>query len=130
MNTVKTTCSLFVCVFLVCGCSTPKFEEYHGSEILQGKGGELHSVDGIDFWENGDPDRKYKILGDIEESPKQRPALGRVSRLFSNPDDRDSAVAKVAHEKGGDAVVIVAKAPEPFADADEATDGQYGNLSL
>ena len=122
-------CTLFLGALLVDGCSTPKFSEYHGSEMFQGKGGALHSVDGIDFWEHGDPARKYKILGAIENSPKHRLPLGRLSRLVPNPGNRESAIAKVAHKQGGDAVVVVAKAPEPYTDASETTDGRSGNRS-
>ena len=102
--------SVFTAAVLLCGCSSTKFTEYHGSEVLQGAGGEERTVDGIDFWEKGDPDRKYKILGVIEESRKHRLPLGRFSRIFSNSgdtDDRDSVIAKAAHEHGGDAVIFV-----------------------
>lgn len=131
---MKTTTSpmlgtLFLGALLVGDCSTPKFEEYHGSEILRGKGGVMHSVDGIDFWEHGDPDRKYKILGAIENKPKKRLPLGRLSSLVPKSGNRESAIAKVAHKRGGDAVVVVAKAPDPYADASEATDGRHGNRS-
>jgi hypothetical protein len=121
--------TLFLGALLLVGCSTTKFDEYHGSEILQGKGGVMHSVDGIDFWEHGDPDRKYKILGALETSPKKRIPLGRLSGLVSNSGDRESGIAKAAHKRGGDAVVVVAKAPDPSADASEATDGRSGHRS-
>jgi len=120
---------LLAAAFLVCGCSTAKYEEFHSSDVVQGKGGELRDVDGMDFWENGDPDRKYKILGTIEESPKHHLPLGRVSRLFSGSDDRDSAIAKVAHKKGGDAVVKVPKAPEPATDDEQPIEGRHDNRS-
>jgi hypothetical protein len=123
--------TLFACALLVCGCATPKFEAYHGSEIFQGKGGEVHSVEGMDFWENGDPVRKYRILGIVGETPRRRLPLGRVSRLLpdSGSGDRESAIAKVARKQGGDAVVIVAKTPEPSPDAEETADGNHGGRS-
>ena len=101
---------VFAAAVLLGGCSSTKFTEYHGSEVLQGAGGEERSVNGIVFWQNGYPDRKYKILGVIEESRKHRLPLGRFSRIFSdggNSDGRDSAIAKAAHEHGGDAVIFV-----------------------
>ena len=123
--------TLFVCVLLVCGCSTTKFTAYHGSEVFQGKGGTESSVDGIDFWENGDPDRKYEILGIIEETPKHqiRLPLGHISGLFSDSGDRESTIANAARKEGGDAVVRVPKAPQPSTDADEAADAWPGNRS-
>jgi hypothetical protein len=97
--------TLFVATVFLCGCSSTKFTEYHGSEVFQGTGGSVRVVDGIDFWENGDSNRKYKILGVIDESHKHGYLPGRFNRLFSDSGDRESAIAKVAHKQGGDAVV-------------------------
>jgi hypothetical protein len=105
--------TLFVATVFLCSCSSARFTEYHGSEVFQGTGGSVRAVDGIDFWKNGEPDRKYKILGIIEESRGYRLPFGRFSRLFSDSGDRDSAIAKAAHKHGGDAVVFVARNQEP-----------------
>jgi hypothetical protein len=51
-----------VCIFAA-GCSTTTFTEFRGQGVLEGKGGTVRKVGGIDFWENGEPDRKYRILG-------------------------------------------------------------------
>jgi hypothetical protein len=102
--------SIVAAAVLLGGCSSTKFTEYHGSDVFQGAGGEERSVDGIVFWQNGYPDRKYKILGVIEESRKHRLPLGRFSRIFSDggdSDGREAAIAKAAHEHGGDAVIFV-----------------------
>jgi hypothetical protein len=119
--------TLFVTAALLCGCSSPKFTEYHGSEVFQGAGGTMRTVDGIDFWENGEPDRKYKILGVIEESHKSRLPFGRFSRLFSNTGDRDSAIAKFAHKQGGDAVIFAGETPEPSTDSEQSSEGWSGH---
>ncbi|HSY19890.1 MAG TPA: hypothetical protein VK815_16220 [Candidatus Acidoferrales bacterium] len=120
-------CALGVGMLFICGCSTTTFDEYHGSEIIQGKGGEMHPVDGIELWANGDPARKYKILGTIEESHGQQSGMGRVSSLFPNSGDGDSDIAKVARKNGGDAVIFMAKTPEPSSNTVESTEGQHGN---
>ncbi len=75
----------------------------------------MRVVDGIDFWENGDSSRKYKILGVIDESHKRGslPLPGHFNRLFSDSGDRESAIAKAAHKQGGDAVIFVARDQEP-----------------
>ena len=116
--------TLCVATVLLCGCSTFKFTEYHGSEVFQGKGGEARTVDGIDFWEGGDSSRKYKILGVIDESPRHRLPLGRFSRLFSGSGDRDSAIAKAARERGGDAVIFVTEGEES-ANAGQSGEGNH-----
>jgi hypothetical protein len=83
---------------LVTSCSSTKFMEYRGPNIVQGKGGTLRVVDGVDFWENGDPDRKYKILGVIDDSRGD----GLISRI-----GKDSDIANKAKEYGGDAVIFI-----------------------
>ena len=103
---IHTLSMLVITVVLFCGCSSAKFTEYHGSEVFQGSGGEVRTVDGIDFWENGYPDRKYKILGVIEQG-HHRHLPGHLSGLFST--DRDEAIAKDAHKHDGDAVIFVAR---------------------
>jgi hypothetical protein len=38
----------------ITACSTTTFTEYRGQSLAQGKGGTIRTVEGIDFWENGD----------------------------------------------------------------------------
>jgi hypothetical protein len=110
--------ALLAAPVLWCGCSSTKFTEYHGTDVFTGKGGLERSVGEVDFWENGDPDRPYRILGFVEEKPGQRIPLGRLSKVLSDPDsDADgdeSAVARIAHKKGGDAVIIVGGNQDPL----------------
>ncbi len=65
---IQVLSGLFAAMVLLCGCSTPKFTEYHGTEVIQGKGGAVRATDDIDIWENGDPARKYSILGLVYEN--------------------------------------------------------------
>jgi hypothetical protein len=116
--------TLFVATVFLCGCSSTKFTEYHGSEVFQGTGGSVRVVDGIDFWENGDSNRKYKILGVIDVSHKRGYLPGHFNRLFSDSGDRESAIAKAAHKQGGDAVVFVAKNQEPSS-VDQSGNGHH-----
>ncbi len=121
---------LFTGAFLIGGCSTAKFEKYDGSPTPEENVGEVDSVDGIDFWRNGQPDRQYLILGVIEQSHHHRLPLGRFSRVFSgsgDSEDREEAIAKVAHKNGGDAVILVAETPEADPDTDQSIDEPYGH---
>jgi hypothetical protein len=105
---IKRFAPWLVALFILCGCSSTKFTEYHGSDVFPGKGGgAVSSVDGIDFWEDGDADRKYKILGLIEHSRGQRLPFGRFFRSFSSSGDQESAIAKAARKQGGDAVIVL-----------------------
>ena len=74
---------VFVATFLLCGCSSPKFTKYPGMGVLQGSGGEVRSVDGIDIWEHGEPARKYEILGSVD-GITHGPKLGRLSAMTSS----------------------------------------------
>jgi hypothetical protein len=90
---------IVIALFGLCaGCSTT-FTEWRGASIVEGKGGTVRNVNGIDFWENGEPDCKFKILGVIDDT--------RGSGIVFGNGDGD--MAKVAREHGGDAVLLIGK---------------------
>jgi hypothetical protein len=129
---IQILATVIVATALLCGCSSIKFTEYHRGKVVQGVGGTVYDVDGIEFWESGNPARKYKILGVINQSRKPRLPLGRLTRIFSdngNSDHRDSAIAKVAREHGGDAVIFVSKDQEQ-SDEDQFGHGKHRRLKL
>ncbi len=97
MKSIKTFASILAASLAV-GCASTNFIEYRGPDLVQGTGGTVRTVDGIEFWENGNPNRKVKILGVIDDK--------RADGLFSK-SSRDSALAKTAKSKGGDAVVLM-----------------------
>jgi hypothetical protein len=82
---------------LLTSCSTTNFTEYHDQNIIEGKGGTVRVVEGIDFWEKGEPDRKYKILGVIDDSRHE-------GANFQFLKDQD--IALDARKHGGDAVIL------------------------
>jgi hypothetical protein len=92
-----------VAAALLVACSSTTFTEYRGQGVRQGKGGTVRTAHGIEFWENGEPDRKYRIVGVIDDS--------RGSGLISQVK-RDGAIAKTAREKGGDAVILLGRDKE------------------
>ena len=58
----------------------------------------------------------------LEVRHKRVPFAGRLSELMPVSHDHDSAIAKIAHEKGGDAVLVISPPPEPpkmFDDQDQ-----------
>jgi hypothetical protein len=82
--------------------SASDFVSYEGKDAIQeGTGGEKKIVDGIDFWSNGAPPRKFKIIGFITDSRLKSGLIGmiRMSGL-------DSSIAKEAKKAGGDAVIL------------------------
>ena len=101
---------LLVAVVLLGGCAKDKFTTYQGSEVIQGTGtGALRIINGIDFWEYGDPDRKYKIIGVIDLSHKP----GLLSMTWDNGynEGSEAAIARAARQQGGDAVIFVGGEP-------------------
>ena len=91
------------------------FVAYEGKNTVQeGNGGEKKTVDGIDFWSNGAPPRKFKLLGFINDTRLKSGLIGkwRMSGL-------ESSIAKEAKRAGGDAVILV--------DANAETTGYIGH---
>jgi hypothetical protein len=102
----------------ITGCSTTTFTEYRGQGVLEGKGGTIRKVDGIDFWENGEPNQKYRILGVIDDS--------RGDSIFV--PGKDGAIAKVARERGGDAVILTGRDRE-LAGVDQNGNTHYRRIT-
>lgn len=75
------------------------FTEYRGSGVYQGSSGAVKSVDGIDIWTEGEPDRPYRIIGTLHVARTQ----GTVQNFLSSAE---SALVNAAKEHGGDAIVM------------------------
>ena len=92
---------LIALTFLVAlaGCATVDYQPYEGrNNLYEGEGGTKVTVDGIDFWANGTPPRKYSILGYV------------VSEIGSGYGDEAmirSAVAAEVKRQGGSAAIQV-----------------------
>ena len=98
MKNITSTISVAIVALLLSGCASVNFTPYRSSEILQGKGGSIRVVKGIDFWENGVPDQKYKIIGIIDYKGKDKP-IQNVSK--------DGKIAKKCKQYGGDGVILI-----------------------
>lgn len=86
-------------VALVTGCATVDFQPYEGkNNSYEGNGGTKVVVDGIDFWANGTPPRKYTIIGMV------------VSEVGSGVGDESlirTAVASEVKKRQGNAAIQV-----------------------
>lgn len=86
-------------VALLAGCATVDFQPYEGkSNLYEGNGGTKVVVDGIDFWANGTPPRKYSIIGMV------------VSEVGSGVGDESlirTAVASEVKKRQGNAAIQV-----------------------
>lgn len=94
-------------MMLAC-CSSPllaqEFSKLHAREpvIIEGQGGTMDVVDGIEIWKSGNPPMRYEVLGYIDDS-RRVTGLINQARLKGLP----AKLAKIAKANGGDAVVAV-----------------------
>jgi hypothetical protein len=80
-----------------------EFSAFEGkAKIYEGEGGTRKTVDGIDFWDNGAPPRKFQLIGFITDSRYESGWWGALAM-----DNLESDVAEVAKDAGGDAVIAV-----------------------
>ncbi len=95
---------LFCILILTAGCiSSSSFQKCHGPSEFYGRGGTCHTIDGIDIWENGEPNRKYKLLGLMDTNVvSSTPAL-----IFFGDSWSDSALIKEAKKQGCDAIIFI-----------------------
>jgi len=81
------------------GCATVDYQSYESkNNLYEGDGGTKVVVDGVDFWANGAPPRKFSIVGMI------------VSEIGSGVGDEAiirSTVAGEVKRRGGHAAVQV-----------------------
>ncbi len=97
------TVGLPILSLIVGGCvSSTSFKPWSGPSEFKGTGGTVRKVDGIDIWENGDPARRYRLLGLIDQSTLGD--AGAMLLLGGNPQER---IVKEAKKRGGDAIIVI-----------------------
>ena len=95
----------FLGVSTVCA---QEFLPYEGrNSVHDGQGGNRKTVNDVDFWSNGDPPRRYQVIGIITDERHKSGLWGLIS--MSN---LESDIAKTAKGAGGDAVILVAAQDE------------------
>lgn len=91
------------------------FSAYYGKDsVHEGNGGEMHVVEGIEFWSNGEPPKKVKLIGFVTDD-RHKSGLFGMMRMSGLEKD----VALVAKKAGGEAVILVSSEAE--------TTGYVGN---
>ena len=85
---------------VLAGCATVNYQAYEGKNNLhEGQGGSKVVADGVDFWANGAPPRKYTIIGVAE---------AEVGEGWGDNDILRSAVASEVKKQGGHAAIQMA----------------------
>ena len=81
------------------GCSTTNYQVYEGRtpQVIEGRGGTKQVIDGYEIWDNGDPPRRYQVLGvaTVED----------FDNVFGNQRMR-SAIADQIKSAKGDAAIV------------------------
>ena len=86
-------------IALLTGCATTDYQPYEGkANFLQGDGGTKVTVDGVDFWANGSPPRKFLVLGVM---------TSEVGSGYGDEYFIRSAVAAKVKQLGGNAAVLI-----------------------
>lgn len=95
-----TTITALTTVLLLAGCAcvTTEYKAFEGLRegIIEGKGGTKTIVDGMEIWDSGEPPRKFKILGFIDDNRE----AGWLHRSSVHED-----IVEKARGAGGDAVI-------------------------
>jgi hypothetical protein len=85
-----------------------EFQAYEGKNaVREGEGGTKKTVDGVDFWSDGAPPYRFKLIGFITDRRHKTGLVGMIS--MSN---LEGSIAEVAKKNGGDAVIQVSSEAE------------------
>ncbi len=131
MKKFKYACVLAIVAFFISGCAVynqTTFSDFHGPSEFVGRGGIVKNVKGIDIWTNGEPNRKFKILGIIEHSHQStKSVVSYVAGMVG-----ESELIASAKEHGGDAIIMLSENStitgyKTRIDATGQTSGNYGN---
>lgn len=92
---------LFIAVaaLALAACAQTNYQKYEGrtDQIIEGQGGTKEVIDGYEIWDNGDPPRRYQVLGVV--------TVEDFDNVFGNQRMR-SAIAEEIKKAGGDAAIV------------------------
>jgi hypothetical protein len=102
MKTITISAITTVLLLSGCACTTTEYKIFEGERagIMEGKGGSKLVVKGMEVWDTGEPPRKFKILGFIDDN-RDTGWTGEDTQSV-----REDVVEK-ARGAGGDAVVRI-----------------------
>lgn len=110
-TSMKIKLTLIACsLALLAGCTSTNFVEHRGSSIVQGRGGSCRNIKGIDFWEIGEPNCTYEVIGYIQQESVYDSG-DFLERAIAKSGSK-SAIAAEAKKRGGDGVILVSSSNE------------------
>ena len=90
---------LFIACLVIAGCATSDYQPYEGrNNVHEGGGGTKVVVNGVDFWANDSPPRKFAILGVVTSA---------IGAGYGDESIIRSSVASRVKHVGGDAAVQI-----------------------
>ncbi len=115
---MKTVFAALLLAFAALPVCAQDFNKLHARAplILEGTGGTMEIVDGIELWSSGDPPHRFEVLGYIEDDRRVSGLINQM-RLKGLP----GKLAKIAKANGGNAVVLI--------DSSKETIGYYSHGS-
>ncbi len=96
---MKTLLTLGLAAVLA-GCAQTQYQQFEGrgAQIVEGQGGTKEVIDGYEVWDNGNPPRRYRILGVVQIEDSE----GYLARQRVR-----SALVEKIKAVGGSAAVVV-----------------------
>ena len=106
------------CGLLFASCaslvSSTQYKEFVGGQVSTGNGGTKRVVEGVDVWENGEPNRPFRVIGIIEDETLENrgaaPGTVNVLNVASATAiaGREKRLVLEAKGHGADAIIYVA----------------------
>ncbi len=108
------------CSAAMLGCANTQYKSFEtaAAKVNLGRGGTKQVIDGMDFWDNGEPPRHFKVIGFVEDQRPDAP--------FPMLVQRGEIVAK-ARAAGGDAVVQVSSRSDVVGTSGMSFGNAWGN---
>jgi hypothetical protein len=119
---IKHAISLAIILTLI-GCASTQFKTFEGrNNVIEGKGGTKVVIDGMELWDNGDPPRRFQLVGLIED---ERP--GGIIPMMQLRSD----MVKKAREVGGAALIQIRSQSQitGYQSDGSATATSFGNVT-
>jgi hypothetical protein len=117
--------SMTLAAFMVLA-SAANAQDFIGFEgknaVREGEGGAKKTVEGVDFWSDGAPPRKFRLLGYVTDRRHKSGLIGMASMASLEKD-----VANVVKKNGGDAAILMASEAETVGTVGNAFGAANGN---
>jgi hypothetical protein len=102
-NKVLAATALVIALGIPATVLAQDFIGYEGrNAVREGDGGAKKTVEGVDFWSEGAPPRRYQLIGYINDRRHKSGIFGAISMAGLEKD-----IAAVVKQNGGNAVILM-----------------------